>query len=186
MTQNRLTPLERSIMLLAYLLIAIALLTLVPGWPTIIVWLSKDGAPAWIQAIGSIGAIAAAIWIGHANDRARTRTALDHYIAYKVAVRDNLTGAISACSTHNWSYVALACARMRAAEAIGQRIDIGALETRHVLAVVGFIGIVAESIEVMTVALRQSQSANSSTPHLEGLLNQMLARLNKTDSVHWE
>jgi hypothetical protein len=56
-------------------LIAAAILAIVPGWPAVCGWLSKAEAPAWVQAIGSIGAIFGAAWIAGYQERSRARDA---------------------------------------------------------------------------------------------------------------
>jgi hypothetical protein len=48
-----------------------AWLAIFPGWPTVALWLSKDPAPAWVQAVGSVAAIIAAAWIASYQERRR-------------------------------------------------------------------------------------------------------------------
>lgn len=71
-------------------LMAAAILAIVPGWPAVGAWLSKAEAPAWVQAIGSIGAIFGAAWIAGYQERSR---AMD---AKKAAVKRarNFAGAV--------------------------------------------------------------------------------------------
>lgn len=46
-----------------------ALLAIVPGWPTVAALLSSSDSPAWVQAIGTILAIAGAVWIAAGQER---------------------------------------------------------------------------------------------------------------------
>ncbi len=58
--------------------------------------LLSEVTAAWVQAVGSIGAIAAAIWIGQQSERSASRGARDHAIAFKVSLIDGLGMAIGA------------------------------------------------------------------------------------------
>ncbi|WP_156385532.1 hypothetical protein [Ramlibacter sp. Leaf400] len=60
------------------LLLALAL-AVYPGLPTVGTWLGNSDAAAWVQAVGSIGAIVAAIWVAnrHSNQQRLDRVLQD-------------------------------------------------------------------------------------------------------------
>lgn len=59
------------------LLIFAAILAIVPGWPAVAIWLSKDAAPAWVQAVGSILAILAAVAVAYYQDARQRKVVAD-------------------------------------------------------------------------------------------------------------
>lgn len=60
-------------MILVGCLFAGLALTIYPGWPAIGAWLHRIDAPAWVQAVGSIAAICAAVVIAYVQHRQTLR-----------------------------------------------------------------------------------------------------------------
>lgn len=69
MTEKPLSPTEVVGMAAVLLLFACIFLTIVPGWHAIASWLDSPQAPAWVQGVGSIAAIAATAGLFFAQGR---------------------------------------------------------------------------------------------------------------------
>lgn len=52
-----------------FLLLLVAVLAIFPGWAAVGRLLETNAAPAWVQAVGSVGAILVAVWVSHAQER---------------------------------------------------------------------------------------------------------------------
>lgn len=81
-------------------------LAIYPGWGAIGGWLSRIDAPAWVQAVGSVTAILAAIWIALSSERSRKREKEEssaRETALAIAIVDRLN---SFCKTNSIVYTA--------------------------------------------------------------------------------
>lgn len=58
-------------------LLVAAATAIYPGWPAVGKWWDKQDLPAWVQAVGSISAIVAAVWVVEAQHRRSIRLAIE-------------------------------------------------------------------------------------------------------------
>jgi hypothetical protein len=99
---------------IAWVVLLLSSSALILAWPVISPWLQEASAPAWVQAIGSIGAILVAVYVVREQNKAafklKSQTVRDHEImmcvrallacegylsalrAYKVHVLERATG----------------------------------------------------------------------------------------------
>lgn len=86
--------------------------------------LSSQSAPAWVQALGSIGAIIAAIWIGRASERRRERGAIKLAVLFSAGALDGIAAAQRACSVEVVELISRALADLKDSYAVGQSVDL--------------------------------------------------------------
>jgi hypothetical protein len=86
------------------MLLGAGVLVAAGGWNWFQGFLSSS-APAWVQAIGSIGVIWQAYRIGHKNDRAIARGAKNQATIFKAAVRDAMAEMLMSAQLRDaWGY----------------------------------------------------------------------------------
>jgi len=107
MAKDQLNWREKGVVLFAILLVVLAALTIVPGWTVIGCLLSRDDAPAWVQAVGSIAAILGAAYGVHfqmqssqrqADEQDRRLKVRKYHIILNLLGRG--AGAVSSISEH--------------------------------------------------------------------------------------
>ena len=114
------------------------------GWK----WFSgflESAAPAWVQAIGSIGAIVGAVWLSRKSQRVAEQGAISHYILFKVATRDAISGTFKAAAERDLVMLIEAQARFADAVSLGQSVRFDLLSAKDALIAARFRGVALHS-----------------------------------------
>ena len=111
----------------------IAVLYVSFGWAPLGKFLWDAATAAWVQAVGSVAAIAAAVWIGRRTERQAQDGAKAHAIAFK----DSLVAALlQARNVRTNAYIYAvheACASITAAAEIGAGVRLDLLDAESVV-----------------------------------------------------
>lgn len=182
------TTAENLFFVFVMILALFAILTIVPGWGVIIGWLSKDLAPAWVQAVGSVlaivGAAAVASWqVGRAERGAeilRNQVFAAKVLAIAGILKSTefpLNFAIQACETSPNQLWSLALGDMERAITTLERIPIFELPND---ALVYEVVKLTQIYKVAFIAAREFSVASVnafSEENTKGSINAVLKRL---------
>lgn len=86
---------------IALALVAIAVLAYLVNIVMTVPALRTEGTAAWVQAIGSIGAISVAIWVSHNAERETRKQAIQNGHIFAGKLLNCLAGLQGACATQN-------------------------------------------------------------------------------------
>ena len=88
---------------------------------------------AWVQAVGSIGAIGVAIYLGRRTERQNAAGSLAHAFAFRACFKDGLTGAIYGCRVSNKVVIDEGLAVLTDAIELGRSVRMDRLTDKEVL-----------------------------------------------------
>lgn len=96
-------------------------------WP---LCMDKGQWASWVQAVFSVVAIAAAIWIGHRTDAKARQGARNHFLMFKSGTKSAIRYSMNAAQEQNYFNYGLGRAMILDAMQLGQTVPIHLL-TRH-------------------------------------------------------
>lgn len=119
---------------------------LIPG-------LSQSACAAWVQAWGSIGAIASAVWLGHRSEAKAANGAMGYYVLFKAAVRDSIRDVRRAAELADRAGLRYGQAAIEDAVHLGQNLPLHLLPGLHALTAAGFRTVAARASAAIGTAL---------------------------------